>query len=534
MDAGEEKKEESGRSAEDAPEKEPETRDDSDGGEEEDEDEKPAAEEEKEESGRSAEDAPEEEQETRGDSDGGEEEDEDEKPAAEEEKEDSGRPAEHAPEKEQETRGDSDEGGEEEDEDEKHAAKKPGEKSAGVASDDNDNNDDSASSNSSSEDDEGKEESESKSEAYVTEDGRTLSEYEIQRLERIKRNRAYLAQLGLAGKDGGGVLGKKKKKERPRKAATDEKPVIRRVSRRSRVKTVTYTEPSASVRDLLRVADKKATNAPVDLKLTSPEKADMGTQEVEPPKQPPPSNKPKKRSVNDRQEQFVYLEFLSIRSSKNQSLRQAKQNVRTAEKEVKYWHKLVQRWERRKQRQSEAQRQRQTEVRERAELGGNSIKEVLQEIDSRMPEIAETVKRYDDLLQVRFRIVGKRGDACRAVSHGVFSFANYLTCFGLLVGGDQRAGERFSAFGGGTEIESSGCSRSISEGDEGSYPALFRPTHYLARLLCERSCARSHLISCCCRCSLGQTERRRFTQCHVSRACTERPTASSPKQTECC
>jgi len=359
-----------------------------------------AGEEKKEESGRPAEDAPDKEQETRDDSDEGGEVDEDKKPAAEGEKEDSGRPAEDAPEKEQKTRDDSDGGGEE-DEEKIPAAKKLGEKSAGEASDNDDNKDDSAFSNSSSEDEEEKEESESKSEAYVTEDGRTLSEYEIQRLERIKRNRAYLAQLGLAGKDGGGVLGKKKKKERPRKAPTEEKPVIRRVSRRSKAKPVTYTEPSASVRDLLRVADKKATNAPVDLKLSSPEKADMGVQEAEPPKQPPPNSKPKKRSVNDRQEQFVYLEFLSIQSSKNQSLRQAERNVRTAEKEVKYWHKLVQRWERRKQRQSEAQRQRQTEVRERAELGGHSIKEVLQEIDSRMPEIAETVKRYDDLLQVR-------------------------------------------------------------------------------------------------------------------------------------
>ena len=52
---------------------------------------------------------------------------------------------------------------------------------------------------------------ESKPTGVDTEDGRTLSEYKIQRLVRIKRNWQYLAQLGLAGKEGGGVLGEKKK-----------------------------------------------------------------------------------------------------------------------------------------------------------------------------------------------------------------------------------------------------------------------------------------------------------------------------------
>jgi hypothetical protein len=40
----------------------------------------------------------------------------------------------------------------------------------------------------------------------TTDDGRPLSEYELQRLERIKRNREYLSQLGLSDN-----LGRKKK-----------------------------------------------------------------------------------------------------------------------------------------------------------------------------------------------------------------------------------------------------------------------------------------------------------------------------------
>jgi hypothetical protein len=74
---------------------------------------------------------------------------------------------------------------------------------------------------------------ESKPTGVVTEDVRTLSEYEIQRLVRIKRNRQYLAQLGLAGKEGGGVLGEKKRKARI-KRVSKEAPVVRRSSRSRR------------------------------------------------------------------------------------------------------------------------------------------------------------------------------------------------------------------------------------------------------------------------------------------------------------
>ena len=234
-------------------------------------------------------------------------------------------------------------------------------------------NKDGSSAESSSSDDE---DATNKSKEYFTDDGRQLSEYEIQRLERIKRNREYLAKLGLAGKDGGGVLGQKQRRKRSGKP--NEVAVVRRspISRRSKIKkVVTYAEPSASVRDLIRVADGKATDAPID------------------------KRKPKK-SVNERQEAFIYLEFKRIQSFKNQLAKQANRNVRLAEKEVKYWHKLVGRWERRNQKLLDAERQRQAEAKERVILGGKSIKELLQELDNRYPEIHAAVQRYDNDLQV--------------------------------------------------------------------------------------------------------------------------------------
>jgi len=299
-------------------------------------------------------------------------------------------------------------------EDKKPAAKdmstegaKAGDHGAGWVFDQGERGNDDTCSSSSESDDENEDAGDTND--YVTEDGRRLSEYEIQRLERIKRNREYLAKLGLQGKDGGGVLGQKKKQKRPPAKKSTEAPVVRRsqLSRRSKIKkVVTYAEPS--LRDLLRVADKKeATNAPVDQKLAPiPKKEELVASE---PTKPPPENetkKPKKsRGVNERQEAFVYLEFKRLQSSKNQTMRQAERNVRVAEKEVKYWHKLMASWERRSKKQLEAERQRQAEVKEREALGGKSIKEVLHEIDGRMPLIVAAVKRYDDCLQVRDYVI---------------------------------------------------------------------------------------------------------------------------------
>lgn len=267
------------------------------------------------------------------------------------------------------------------------------------ASERDDGNDGSSAESSSSDD----EEVTNKSKEVFSDDGRKLSEYEIQRLERIKRNREYLAKLGLEGKEGGGVLGQKQRKQRSRKP-DEVAQVVRRspISRRSKIKkVVTYAEPSASVRDLLRVADKKAkaANAPVDLKIPSPDKDEFSLQVPN----PPPDNKRKsKKNVNDRQEAFIYLEFKRIQSSKSQLAKQAGRNVRLAEKEVKYWHKLVGRWVRRNQKQLDAERQRQAEARERVVLGGKSIKELLQELDGRFPEINAAIQRYDNDLQVRY------------------------------------------------------------------------------------------------------------------------------------
>jgi hypothetical protein len=228
---------------------------------------------------------------------------------------------------------------------------------------------------------------------HVDEEGRPLSEYEIQRLERIRRNREYLAQLGLEGKDGGGVLGGKKKEVRPKSKKTEE-PIQKRhsLSRRSKVKK-SYTEPSSSVRDLLEDSTKSEAKKRGSINLASVPPSETGTE--------PEPNK-KKRKPDERMEKFIYDEFRRIKSEKTQTLALAERNVRAADKEVKYWKKLVDIEKRKAQRQLEAERQRQQEEQQRATLGGRSMKEMVQYIDSCLPKLQHAVKRYDDSLQVRF------------------------------------------------------------------------------------------------------------------------------------
>jgi hypothetical protein len=154
-------------------------------------------------------------------------------------------------------------------------------------------------------------------------------------------------------------------------------------------------EPSISVRALLNDsgkigAKKRKTMATETVAAASTEKTEAA----------PASPAKKKRKTAERMEQFIYREFGRIKSGKNQSLKQAERNVRAAEKEVKYWGKLVTVWEKQQQRKLEAEKQKQEEELQRELLGGKSLKEFLQEIDSRMPEIQEAVKSYDDSLQV--------------------------------------------------------------------------------------------------------------------------------------
>lgn len=206
----------------------------------------------------------------------------------------------------------------------------------------------------------------------LDEEGRPLSVYEIQRLERIKRNRELLAQLGLQGKgDGGGVLGKKTPAGSRRKSESkNEQVVVERrqtISRKSKLNRKSYKEPSKSVRSLLRDADKESASAQK--------------------KTPQPKAPRKPRS--DRMSKEIYEAFQQITTKKKRVLKQAQRNVRYSSKEVKYWKKRINALGKPVARKRE-------DLREKSVLEGKTGREFVQIIDERMTEIVETLETYED------------------------------------------------------------------------------------------------------------------------------------------
>jgi len=109
------------------------------------------------------------------------------------------------------------------------------------------------------------------------------------------------------------------------------------------------------------------------------------------------------------------LEYRSIQSHKNGVLRQAERNVRAAEKAVKYWGRLAEKAERRatrkrlKEEEARVLGQMAAELRDQRErmkkkqkesTGCRTIKQLLKEVDQRMPELRSAVEKYDAELGV--------------------------------------------------------------------------------------------------------------------------------------
>jgi hypothetical protein len=266
--------------------------------------------------------------------------------------------------------------------------------------DDDDENDDSEDDHASSDDDNDKDDDQDDQEENSSDDGgnngragasgaspdgRQLSEYELLRIERIKRNKEYLSALGLEGASAnGGVKASSKPVKRKRKKVS---PSQKRSSLSRRTKeSVTYTEPPAGVASLIRTVNKKEQEQRKD----------------GPPK--PPSERKTKDPV-DRLEKFVFLEFKSIKAHKRQVLNQAEKNLGKASKEVKFWKKRAEVFERRQQRKLDRKLEQAKITKrledERRQLGGGTAKELLQDIDNRMPDILSAIARYDAKFEVR-------------------------------------------------------------------------------------------------------------------------------------
>jgi hypothetical protein len=216
-------------------------------------------------------------------------------------------------------------------------------------------------------------------------EGRQLSDYELLRLERIKRNKQYLSALGLEGpgaNDRVKASVKPVKRKRKRVSPSQKRSSLSRRTKES----VTYTEPPAGVASLIRTVEKN-----------EQEKTKKG-----PPK--PPSERKTKDPV-DRLEKFVFLEFKSIKAHKRQVLSLAEKNLGKASKEVKFWKKRAAVFERRQQRKLDRKLEQAKITKrledERRQLGGGTAKELLRDIDNRMPDILSAVARYDAKFEVR-------------------------------------------------------------------------------------------------------------------------------------
>ena len=265
--------------------------------------------------------------------------------------------------------------------------------------DDDDDDDDSSSSSSSIADDESSRNDSDNDKDDESNDGRELSDYEKLRLERIRRNREYLSQLGLEGSMPKKQAPPSRKKRKEQQQQQQQHPTApQRSSSRSR-KTVNYTEPSVSVAQLLR--DSKKLLPAAKSASSAPSSANgVATITAKPKKESKPrAPRGTNTKLMHRMERFIYNEFNSIKAHKKRTLKDAERNTRLAEKEVSYWTKRASIWERQQERQRAAAAAKQAAEQERADLGG-TVRELMQDIDRRMPELLAAVSEYDEVFEV--------------------------------------------------------------------------------------------------------------------------------------
>lgn len=224
--------------------------------------------------------------------------------------------------------------------------------------------------------------SDEKAPVHTTADGHEISEYEMLRLERIKRNRDYLAQLGLEG-----ALGKKRPVQKKKKKIVQVEPNERRssLSRRSKERSINYLDSSASITQLVK-----------------DENRGKGR-----PKKPP--GEKKNKAMNQRCPRFIYDEFKGVSRHAKMILKQAKRDVRRAEKEIKFWRKRAEIFAKKEKARLEMEKRRMEierimrEQKEERDLLGGTMKELLREVDTRASDLILAASRYDREQQVGTR-----------------------------------------------------------------------------------------------------------------------------------
>lgn len=207
---------------------------------------------------------------------------------------------------------------------------------------------------------------------YTDEHGvsQMLSAYEIQRLERIKRNKAYLSSLGL---DNEARKPKKGKQSRERRRHTFDPSELRSSSRRTSQSQVSYAENNFKWSEFGKGSEIK-----------------LGIQKSAPVK----VERKYKYEKENRMDIGIYKEFQLIISERKQKLKQAQKDVRQAEVELKYFEKKATIHDRKHRRRQETNEIFSQIQKERRYLGG-SIKDILCEVDNRMPELIHAINAFD-------------------------------------------------------------------------------------------------------------------------------------------
>ncbi len=196
--------------------------------------------------------------------------------------------------------------------------------------------------------------------------GRELSAYEVMRLQRIQRNKAYLAQLGLEEEKNNvkESYEKENQQKKKKKKQAAEELVERRQSmaRKSKTRDVDYSG------DLLKM-------------ISQPK-----------PKKQESRNRKKAEKVKSRDEQvprFIYLEFERIKRNKNKNVATAKRLIKLSELECRVAKRNLEVHERREKRKQEKEEKRIALERKM------KYAPILNELDSRRSDLHRARKEFE-------------------------------------------------------------------------------------------------------------------------------------------
>ena len=286
----------------------------------------------------------------------------------------------------------------------------------------------------------------------TTEDGRPLSEYELLRLERMKRNREYLSLLGLDNDTAQQQPSRKRVKPIRKKENTVIVERRSSITRRTKLQPIQYVGPK-SIREMIQRAmqqgedgEENTTNANLLQRKqkskwtmdpdhghihTSTSNSNSNTGSTDPTftatttlsddvaatneendQNGGSNNNNDKNEIDDgdtnihtrdgfgipyikgnRMEIFIFKEFRRLRSEKRQILQKVDRTHRMVQKEMKYWYHQKIQYDRKMKKklfidQYVQQLQQQQQMK-------HTQRDLLRAADQKMPLVVQTLKKYD-------------------------------------------------------------------------------------------------------------------------------------------